>query len=394
MSRCGTQFVSDTDAVVRGINDLAHELAAELLPNGHRAGQLWKFSGIADTGRSESAWVHLSGGKIGKWFDLGSAAPGEDKGDMLDLIRLKLCHGDARAAFEEARRRLGMPSSGELARLSPAEKAARAEAAAAQAKERAQAREQAEAAEKRKKAGRAQALWLGARPIVAAEGSPAERYLLRRGLSFLPSIQQLGGDGLDRAWPGSLRFHPEVYHGALERKFPALVASIVTPLGEHIGTHRIFLQRRRDNSWGKLAGAPGVAAKMVLGNCWGGFIPINKGRSGKPMTRMPEGEPFYACEGLEDALAIRMVKPEARIGASVSLANLGAIVLPPQAGPLVIVADRDEKPAAKDALERAIALQQARGRQVQLVMPPKAVNGETVKDINDWLRALGTREAA
>lgn len=377
MSRCGTQFVSDTDTVVRGINDLALELASELLPNGHRAGNLWKFSGIADTGRSESAWVHLSGSKIGKWFDLGSAAPGEDKGDMLDLIRLKLCHGDQRAAFEEARRRLGMPSGGERRELTPAEKAQRA----ADAAKRAKAREEADAAEKRKKAGRAQALWLGARPIA---GTPAERYLLGRELDAGPEAQ----------WPGSLRYHGEVYHGALERKFPALVASIVTPLGEHIGTHRIFLQRRRDGSWGKLAGAPGVAAKMVLGNFWGGFVPINKGRSDKPMTRMPEGEPVYLCEGIEDAIAIRMVKPEARIGAAVSLGNIGAIELPAQAGPLVIVADRDDKPKAKDALERAIALQQTRGRQVQIVMPPAAVNGEPVKDLNDWIRALRTREAA
>lgn len=376
MSRCGSQFVSDTDDVVRGINDLAGELATELLPNGHRAGNLWKFSGMADTGRSASAYVHLSGPKIGKWFDHGSAAPGEDKGDMLDLIRIKLCHGDQRAAFEEARRRLGMPSSGERRELSPAEKAQRA----ADARRRAQARDEAAAAEKRKKAGRAQALWLGARPIAA---TPAEKYLWGRELSA----------GLD-AWPGSLRFHGEVYHGALEAKFPALVASIVTPTGQHIGTHRIFLQRRRDGSWGKLAGAPGVAAKMVLGNFWGGFVPINKGKSAKPMTAMPQGEAFYVCEGIEDAIAIRMVKPEARIGAAVSLSNIGAIELPAQAGPLVIVADRDEKPKAKDALERAIALQQARGREVKLVMPPDAVNGEPVKDLNDWIRALNSREAA
>lgn len=368
----GNAYLDDTAQVVDAINALAGELAPELLPNGRRAGNKWMFSGIADTGQSESAWVNLSGARIGHWVDMGNCAAGEEKGDMIDLIRLRLGL-DQRGAFQEARRRLGLPVSGERVVLSQAEKQRRAE----EARRRAAAREAEEAAEFERKAKRARQLWLGARPLV---GTPGEFYLRGRGL--LPGLPASGKPG----WPNSLRFAAEVWHGGIGGKLPAIVACIYTAQGVQIGTHRIFLQHDPSrNQWGKLQAAN---AKMVLGNFWGGFIPINKGSSGKGMAEMPEGEPIYVCEGPEDAVAIRMIKPEARIICSVSLPNIGALVLPPQARSLVIVADRDDKPQAQDALERAIARQQARGIAVGLVMPPAEVGGIPVKDINDWVRAI------
>lgn len=371
MSRAARQssqpFLSDTALVVDGINAMAAELAPELLPNGRRNGNRWMFSGIADTGASESAWVNLSGARIGHWCDMGNAAAGEEKGDMLDLIRLKLglSPGDA---FKEARRRLGMPVGGPIAPMSQAEKQRRA----AEAQARAEAREREEAATRERKAKRARFLWIGAQPIA---GTPASRYLRGRGL--VP-----GKSGL---FPRSYRFAPEAFHGELKEKLPALVMCIVTAEGQQIGTHRVFLAQDDAGRWGKLRRA---TAKMVLGNFWGGFIPVNKGKSDKSMRDMPEGEPIYVCEGPEDAVAIRMIKPEARIICSVSLPNIGAIVLPRQARELVIVADRDDKPTARDALEVAIARQQARGVNVSIVMPPAEVNGRKVKDINDWVLAL------
>jgi hypothetical protein len=367
MNAPARQFLSDTALVVEGINAMAAELAPELLPNGHRKGQHWKFSGIADTGASASAWVNLSGPRVGHWVDMGNAASGEDKGDMLDLIRLKLGLSPA-DAFKEARRRLGMPVDGPITPMSQAEKQRRA----AEAQARAEAREREDAAEREKKAKRARFLWIGAQPIA---GTPASRYLKARGLKPGPS-------GI---FPNSYRFAPEAFHGELGEKLPAMVMSIGTAAGQHIGTHRVFLAQDDAGRWGKLRRG---TAKMVLGNFWGGFIPVNKGKSGKPMSAMPEGEPIYVCEGPEDAVAIRMIKPEARIICSVSLPNIGAIVLPRQARELVIVADRDEKPNAQDALEVAIAKQQARGVRVSIVMPPAEVNGRKIKDINDWVLAL------
>lgn len=348
------------------LNERAGELAPDLLPNGRRSGNKWMFSGLEDHGGSESAYVFLSGVKIGKWFDHGNAVAGEDKGDMLDLLQHKRCHGDKSKAIEEAQRILGKeiirrPGS----QLSAEEKRQRAE----QARQRQLAREQKDAAEREKKAKNAKRLFLNAKPI---KNTPAEGYLKGRGISPVPG----------RDWSGSLRFHPETYHGPLQTKLPALVGAIYHANGDQIGAHRIFLQENRLKGWVKLQGAPDVPAKLVLGNMWGGFVPIHKGRSGVPMSRMAEGEPVYITEGIEDACVVAMVKPEARVIAAISLANIGAIILPDAAARIVVVADRDDNTKAQDQLERSIAQQQSRGLEVSLVMPPVGV-----KDVNDWLLA-------
>ncbi len=356
--------------IAEQINAQAASLAPELLPNGRRAGNKWMFSGVADSGLSESAWLDLSGSRIGHWRDAGNCGAGEDKGDLLDLLRLRLGL-DAKGAVEEAKRRLGIHdewSPGEARRPDPAEMARRAEDARA----RHEARCVQEAREKEVKARRARSLWLAGAPIA---GSPAEAYLLGRALDRGPAGE----------WPRSLHYHGEVWHKGERCKLPALLAAIYRADGTQIGTHRIFLQRERAGSWVKIASAE---AKMVLGNMWGGFVPINRGSSHRPMSALPEGEAVYVTEGIEDAVCVRMMKPEARIVAAISLGNVGAIVLPEAARKLVIVADRDDKPKAQEALERSIAQQQARGLEVRLVMPPAEVNGIGVKDVNDWWRAI------
>ena len=365
-------FDDDTRLIIDQLNARASTLGPELLPNGRKSGNKLMFSGIADHGKSESAYLHLSGPKQGLWLDLGNAAQGEDRGDMLDLLRLKRCDGDKAAAFAEARRELGLPERGSGKRISDADRKAMEEAS----RKRAEEREAAEQRERAKKASNAKRLFLRGE---ALGGTPGEQYFLGRALSCEP----VG------AWPGSLRYFGETHHGPLQAKLPAVLACIVTAEGQHIGTHRIFLQKTRGRGWEKLRGVPDATAKMVLGNMWGGFVPIHKGRSGVSMAQMAEGEPVYVTEGIEDAIAVRMAKPEARIVAAISLPNIGAILLPPAARRLVVVADRDDKAEAQDALERAIAQQQARGLEVSLVMPPPGF-----KDVNDWLRGQGAGVAA
>ena len=163
-----------------------------------------------------------------------------------------------------------------------------------------------------------------------------------------------------------------------------MIAPLYLADGSHVATHRIYLQPCPRRGWTKLDVAK---PKKVLGAAWGAFGPINKGASGKSMANMPADEPVYVTEGIEDAIVVRMARPEARIICAVSLGNIGAIVLPARARRLVIVADRDEKVAAIDALERSIAQQQARGMDVRLIMPPA-----DYKDLNDWLN--GARKGA
>lgn len=353
------------------LNAQAESLAAELLPNGRKAGNKWMASGIADTGRSESLFVHLSGPAIGHWRDMGNCPAGEERGDMIDLLRLKLGLDNV-GAVQEAKRRLGIDDAFVPGQRGP--DAAELERRAAEARKRAEARDAAEAESRAAKARGAKALYLRGSPIA---GTAAEAYLLNRQLSK--------GGG---AWPGALRFNPEVWCKPEGVKVPAMLAAIYGADGAQMGTHRTFLQacngfgpaREGARGWCKI---DSPNAKMVLGNMWGGFIPINKGSSGKPMAKMPEGEPVYVTEGIEDALVVRMMRPEARIVAAISLANMGGIVLPAAARKLVLVCDRDTKPKAQEALERAIARQQARGLDVQLVLPPAPH-----KDMNDWLKFL------
>lgn len=352
------------------LNARAVSLVSELLPNGRRAGNVWQFSGIPDSGQSWSAWLYLQGPQIGHWEDRGGCAAGEDKGDMLDLVRLRLCGGDKAEAVAWAKRELGIEDRWTPgARQDPAEKARRAE----EARQRQLAAEEAHAAEREKKAKNARRLFLTGAP---SAGTAAEKYLRGRGL-------EPNGEG---AWPGSLRYHARTFCGPVQRELPAMLAGVFDASGRQIGCHRTFLRRCPLKGWTK-ADLP--KPKMIVGNMWGGFIPINKGASGKSMAQMPDGEPVYVTEGIEDAIVLRMAKPEARIVCAISLGNAGAIVLPARARELVLVCDRDDKPKAQEALERAIAQQQARGLMVRLVMPP-----EGTKDLNDWLLADRARRRA
>lgn len=354
------------------LNAMAGDLAPMLLPNGRYGDgrRTWTASGIADTGRSHSLVVNLTGAHVGQWRDFGNCAADEQRGDMIDLLRLVRFGGNKGEAIAEAKRILGIQDdfTPARARLSPAELARVQAERAEQARARAEARAEQDAQERAARVRGARALFLSpqARRI---EGTPAEAYLRGRGI----------GPGPEGKWPGSLRFHGEVWNREVRAKVPALLAMIVTPQGEHVGTHRIWLQPCPRRGWTKL----GVEnPKKVLGTFWGGFIPINKGSSGKSMRDMAPGEPIYEAEGPEDCLLVREKLPAARIVCAISLGNLGEIAFPAQARQLVVVGDRDGKAAEVDALERAIAKQQARGMQVSLVLPPAGF-----KDMNDW--ALG-----
>lgn len=355
------------EKICADLNARAGELAPRLLPNGRydQGKRAWLASGIADTGKSTSLKVDLTGKDIGHWHDYGNCHADEKRGDMLDLVRLKRCNGDQRAAIEWAKAELGIVDDwkpGERHRPSPEEMAARA----AEARAREEAREAELAADRERRAKGARALYLHklAAPIA---GTPAEAYL--RGRCLLPGAQ---------GWPNALRFHPEVWHGKAGCKIAAMLAPMYLADGRHMATHRTFIEQR-GGRWGKVSAHD---AKMVIGPCGGAFIPVNKGSSGKSMRDMPEGEPVYVTEGIEDAIVVRMMRPGARIVAAYSVTNMGLMLLPPAARELVIVCDRDESPKAQDQLEQAIARQQARGLNVRTVMPPAGH-----KDMNDWLKA-------
>jgi hypothetical protein len=370
------------------LNGRALELARELLPNGRHAGNYWMFSGMADTGRSESAWVYLTGDRIGQWQDAGNAAAGEERCDMLDLLQCKLGL-DKAGAVAEAKRRLGIvddwhgprarSGAGGPARVDPEQE----RRLAAEARARAEARERQMADDRARRAKGAKAIYLRGVPI---KDTPAEAYLRGRGLHPGPA-----GD-----WPNVLRFAPDVHCGPTGDKRPAMLAAAYDAQGTFRAVHRTFLEPgERPGSWRKLSiDKP----KLVYGSGWGGFIPIAKGSSGRSMRAMPDGEPIYMAEGIEKCLAIRMAQPGARIICSMNLPNMGAVVLPAAARRLVLVADRDDNERAQAQLERVLAQQQARGLEVALVLPPadciNPATGQPVKDIDEWLNVLRAGQQA
>ncbi len=343
------------------LNAMAGELARELLPNGRLSGNKWICAGVHDSGGGSSMWVHLTGSKQGQWADAGNCPADEEYGDMIDLLRHVRFGGNKGAAIGEAKRILGIADEFTPQALRPSAAALAQQAEARRA--RAEQRSEAEAKERAAKIRGAKALFLHGEARAIA-GTPAEAYLLGRGITTATR------------WPGSLRFHPEVWNAERRLKLPAVLAMIVTPQGEHVGTHRIWLQPCPRRGWTKL---DAEHAKKVLGTFWGGFVPVNKGTSGKSMRDVTGDEPIYMCEGIEDALVIRAKLPGVRIVCAISLGNMGAVVFPAAARRLVVVADRDGKAPEVDKLERAIAQQQARGMEVSTVLPPVGF-----KDINDW----------
>jgi hypothetical protein len=351
-------------------NAQAVSLARELLPNGHKAGNKWMASGIDDSGKSASLAVNLSGAQIGHWTDYGNARAGEDHGDMLDLLALKRYGGDRKAALQDAKQRLGIIDSwtGPMPKANPEE----IERRAAEQRAREDARAAEEMAERENKMRGARSLYLHA-DTKAVDGTPVEAYLHGRGLSPAP----IG------AWPGSLRHHPEAWNREHGVKMHAMLAQVLAWNGSkqiHVATHRTYIQFNAKKGWTKIDGRN---ARMALGPWGGGYIPINKGSSGKSMTQMQSDEPIYMAEGIEKCIAIRMKLPGARIISGLNLRNMGAILLPPAAKRLIMVVDNDKDDAELVSLERAIARQQARGLHVQLVRPPLPY-----KDIDEWMIAV------
>jgi hypothetical protein len=339
----------------------AERFARELLPGGRKEGNLF-CAGSVGGESGQSLKVNLSGAMIGKWTDF-SAAKGTDdySGDILKLIAVVKFGGwgtneQRSKAIAWAKSALGLDDL-DPSRLATVQREAR---------ERSERSAEEEAREKAAKRRRAAALWAGAQPIA---GTPALSYLQGRGIDFA----QLG------RVPGSLRYRPDVWCRERRGKFPAMIACIMGIDGALLGVHRTYLQINRV---GPVTKAKVENPKLSLGYYTGGCIPLWKGASDKTLREIPAGTPVYASEGIEDGLTIALAQPDKRIVAGVALANLGALELPPQAGPLVFIAQNDPVGSkAVDAFERAIARQQDAGRKAQLIFP-----APEFKDFNDQLQ--------
>ncbi|MBK5927990.1 DUF7146 domain-containing protein [Rhodobaculum claviforme] len=198
-----------------------------------------------------------------------------------------------------------------------------------------------------RKADQALRLWREAQPI---EGTLAARYLYKaRGIP------------LERL-PAVLRFHPECWHGATARRWPAMVAAVQG--AGFPAVHRSYL---RPDGLGK---APVNPPKAMLGAVAGGAVRLADGPG-----------PLLVGEGIESTLAAWALHGDvtARAWAALSTSGLRGLRLPPQPAQLCIAPDNDAPgmAAAHALAERAHAL----GWAVIIAQPPKG------QDWNDILVA-------
>ena len=325
----------------------AARLAPELLPTGRRDGPHWRCGGVDGT-PGQSLAIHLHGDKAGVWHDFSTG----EAGDALDLVAAVLFRGDTRAAISWARRWLGVTDG--TAPPPPVRRAPAAVAAVPDADE----------AQRRRKA---LALFLSAAPGIA--GSPADAYLAGRGIILAELARQ----------PAALRFHPECWCGEAGRPLPAMLAAITDGTGQHVGTHRTWLALDAASTWRK---APLRDPKKTLGPYAGGFIPLWRGASGKPLRQAPAGETVALAEGIETALSVALACPELRVLAAVALPNMARVILPASVAQVILCADNDaDNPKADAMLARAADRFAAEGRDVRIARPPVG------KDFNDTLRA-------
>ncbi|MCX7381146.1 MAG: toprim domain-containing protein [Alphaproteobacteria bacterium] len=295
----------------------------------------------------KSLAVHLFGTRAGVWSDFASG----EAGDALDLVAAVRCGRNVRDAMAWARAWLGRPEQAAPLRTASSG--------------RTPAGPDDDQAERRRKA---LALFLTAPEGIA--GTPVALYLAGRGID----LAELG-----RA-PRALRFHPDAWCSEARRGLPAMLAAITNGAGEHVATHRTWLARDEAGRWRK---APLQEPKKTLGSYAGGFIPLQRGASGKPLRSVPQGETVAIAEGIETALSVALACPELRVIAAVSLGNMARIVLPAAVRTVIVCADNDgaENAGAARALDAALAAFCGGRRRVRLARPPVG------KDFNDTLQA-------
>ena len=198
-----------------------------------------------------------------------------------------------------------------------------------------------------RRADQAKRLWQEAQPIA---GTLAEAYLRARGITC--------------PLPQTLRFHPQAWHGATAKRYPAMVAAV-----QGVGlpaVHRTWL--RHDGS-GKADIEP---AKAMLGGTAGGAVRLTEGRS-----------VLLAGEGIESTLSLLcgLLSEPVTAWAGLSTSGLRGLRLPSQPGRLTIACDGDT--AGREAAHALAGRAYGLGWQVGIIAP-----GDDA-DFNDILNKKG-----
>lgn len=368
------------------LKDRCEEVVSFVLPNAERHGGFMVVGSLAGE-PGQTLKIRLTGPKRGTWVEYATTASDpKGKGDMLDLVRYTMFDGQMVPAIKWAKGFFGLDS------IDPAvfeRQRRRAEAAAAK-----RLREQMKDDERKRAV--AEGHWIGASRLTPS--SPPVLYLANRGIDFTV----LG------KLPGAIRFQRHMFHPELSDMrgeqvlLPAMLTKFNGFAGGHAATHVTFLHFEAGKGWVKLPKvwvektdqATGEVtrklrcfAKKIYGPPFkSAHMALWKGTHDCPLRDIPRGVPVYCSEGIEDGLSFAMANPQSRVIAAGTLGNIEPLLLPPQAGDFIILAQNDQKTQPIEALESVIraqqlqAQQQGSARRVMQKRPPQAF-----KDWNDWL---------
>lgn len=326
--------------------------------------------------------ITMDGPKQGRWHDYATG----EKGDVIDLIGLSLGITDTVAKFREARAFLGLDTEDPATRRAREDQAARIRAE----REAKAAADVGRADQMRKWA---EGCWLSGQERIA--GTPVELYLRARGIDLAALGHQ----------PGAIRYHPECRYYYTEdvvnaetgeittqrrhRPLPAMVTAIGRG-DKIIDCHRTYLSIGTSGAWEK---ANIEDAKKVFTDYTGGSIRLSrgigpKGGRGAGLAHCPPGTRVFITEGIENGLSLMMLRhlagqPPVYVLAAGSIWNMAHVELPSGVAQVVLAADNDSHPQAREALERAVVAHADKGRSVAVWRSDFA--GE---DLNDALRRV------
>ncbi|RUR13505.1 toprim domain-containing protein [Legionella sp. km772] len=178
----------------------------------------------------------------------------------------------------------------------------------------------------------------------------------------------LHGRGFNLTVPKTLRFHPSLYHAPSKQFFPCMVGAILKwPDQKLMGIHRTYL----DPITAKKASAD--INKMMLGKASGGAVRLS-----------PLSELLIIAEGIESALSVLQVQPNATVWAALSAGGIKNLCLPDETTVKTIIIAADHDPTGIKAAIQAANLWVLMGRKVKIALPPKAC------DFNDVLMGVAS----
>jgi len=211
--------------------------------------------------------------------------------------------------------------------------------------------------------GKLRRMWAEALPLAPLD--PVHRYLHGRGL-----------EGLRYGTLENLRHHPALPYWHIEDdkpvkfgEYPAMLGLVQTPDGHPATIHCTYLAPD-----GQKADVPQVRKVMTPSRPWtGGAVRLN--------TLTDEHAVLCVAEGIETALALKLLHPEVCVWACISAGNLQKFHADPEAFPdattLWIGADNDESYAGQAAaFELARIMSGKRQARTEVLMPPSS---------GDWL---------